>query len=288
MKTAYTYTILRYVHDSTTGEFVNVGVALFAPGAPFAGALCRDTYGRVTRMFPGANGEAFKAVARHIEGRFADFGARFSTNALEIEPRLNTALEIAHAVFPPDESAFQWSELRSGLTKSPSATLDQLFDRLVMRYEQKPANEGRSNEDVWKRFKRNLEVRHVLSRFRPKVITGSHDDMEFKHSYLNERWHCLEPLSFDQTTADGIKDKARRLVGQIIGLQGSAEPFKVYLLVGGPQEPVLKPVFQWAVAMLEAIPVEKEIVREDDADSFTERLAELILAHEGEDHGRIV
>ena len=28
MKTSYTYSVLRYVHDITTGEFVTVGVAL--------------------------------------------------------------------------------------------------------------------------------------------------------------------------------------------------------------------------------------------------------------------
>lgn len=280
MKTAYSYTILRYVHDSATAEFVNVGVALFCPGAGFAGALCRDTYGRVTRMFPGANGEAFKAVARHIEMRFAEFGTRYSGGSLEIESPPTTALEIAHSVFPPDESSFQWSELRSGLTESPSVTLEQLFDRLVMRYEQRPPNEGRSNDDVWKRFKRTLEVRHVLSRLRPKVIAGSHDDMEFKHAYLNERWHCLEPLSFDQSTAEGIKDKARRLVGQMVGLRDAQDDFKIYLLVGPPQDKDLLPVFQKAVAMLEAIPVEKEIVREDDADAFANTMADFITAHE--------
>jgi hypothetical protein len=39
MKTAYTYTILRYVHDTATGEFVNVSVALYAPDANFVSAL---------------------------------------------------------------------------------------------------------------------------------------------------------------------------------------------------------------------------------------------------------
>jgi hypothetical protein len=33
MKTTYSFTILRYVHDIATGEFVNMGVALYAPEA---------------------------------------------------------------------------------------------------------------------------------------------------------------------------------------------------------------------------------------------------------------
>lgn len=280
MKTAYTYTILRYIHDTSTGEFVNVGVALFAPRLGFASALCRDTYGRVTRMFPGANGEAFKSVSRHVENRFADLGARLAAEGLKIEPRPETALDIAHLVLPPDESSFQWSELRSGITGEPSAALESLFERLVMRYEQKPTSEGRKDEDVWRSFKKNLEIRHVLCRFRPKTIVGRDDEMEFKHAYLNERWHCLEPVSFDQTTADGIRDKARRLVGQMVGLQDADEEFKLYLLVGPPQDESLRPVYEKAVAMLHRIPADKEIVREQEADSFSSKLADFVSAHE--------
>jgi len=33
MKTAYSFVVLRYVHDVMTGEFVNIGVALYAPAA---------------------------------------------------------------------------------------------------------------------------------------------------------------------------------------------------------------------------------------------------------------
>lgn len=33
-KSAYTYTVLRYMHDMATGEFLNAGVALLAPEHP--------------------------------------------------------------------------------------------------------------------------------------------------------------------------------------------------------------------------------------------------------------
>jgi hypothetical protein len=56
MKTTYSYTVLRYVHDTTTDEFVNVGVALLAPEARYVSALCRTTSGRLGKVFPGMNG----------------------------------------------------------------------------------------------------------------------------------------------------------------------------------------------------------------------------------------
>ena len=57
--TKYSYTVLRYVHDTMTGEFVNVGVALHAPEAGYLSAICRTTYRRVSAAFPGLKGEHF-------------------------------------------------------------------------------------------------------------------------------------------------------------------------------------------------------------------------------------
>ena len=51
MKTTFTYAILRYVHDIATGEFVNMGVALYAPEAKYVSAICSPRYGRLSKMF---------------------------------------------------------------------------------------------------------------------------------------------------------------------------------------------------------------------------------------------
>jgi len=48
-KTAYTYTVLRYVHDIATGEFLNVGVALLATERHYVNALCRTTVAGVAQ-----------------------------------------------------------------------------------------------------------------------------------------------------------------------------------------------------------------------------------------------
>ena len=71
---SYTYTVLRYIHDVTSGEFVNVGVALHAPQARYLSAMCRPTYGRLSKVFPGLNAEHFKALMRHIQNSFEERG----------------------------------------------------------------------------------------------------------------------------------------------------------------------------------------------------------------------
>lgn len=77
----YSYTVLRYVHDTMTGEFVNVGVALHAPEAGYLSAICRTTYRRVSAAFPGLKGEHFRAVMRHVQARFEQLGERQSIDS---------------------------------------------------------------------------------------------------------------------------------------------------------------------------------------------------------------
>lgn len=130
---AYTYSVLRYVHDITAGEFVNVGVALHAPKTRYAGALCRSTFGRLSRVFPGMDGNSFKRTMSHIQSRFEQLGA-----GLGNEPPLcivETVLDLAHTVLPPDDSALQWAPMGGGLTSNPAHELEKLYERMVMQYE---------------------------------------------------------------------------------------------------------------------------------------------------------
>ena len=69
-KQAYSYSVLRYVHDVTTGEFVNVGLALYCPGLHYANATCRTTAKRLRRLFPSLDSDVFRALMRKVQTRF--------------------------------------------------------------------------------------------------------------------------------------------------------------------------------------------------------------------------
>ncbi len=51
MKTPYSFSILRYIHDPVTHEFVNIGVALYSPEAGFLRSICTTHYARITQLF---------------------------------------------------------------------------------------------------------------------------------------------------------------------------------------------------------------------------------------------
>ena len=133
-KTAYTYTVLRYVHDITTGEFLNVGVALLAPERRYVNALCRTTYGRLKEVFPSLDGESFRASTRHVTHEFERFQKELA-DELPLRPSATGIMDFAHAVLGADDSSLQWAPMGSGLTADPGSTLEQLYGRFVTAHE---------------------------------------------------------------------------------------------------------------------------------------------------------
>ncbi len=283
MKTAYTYTVLRYVHDTGIGEFVNAGVALYAPEARFAGALCRTTYGRLTKVFPGMDGEVFKSLMRYVQSSFEGIGDRMA-DELPLNGKARNVMEIALSILPRDDSSLQWSEMGSGLTDDPSATLEKIFNRVVLAYEQAQRAGGRSEDDVWRKYRKDLEEKQVLAKLVPKTIVSksNDDEIEFQHAWKNQQWHCIEPVSFDLLEPDSIVQKAHRWLGQITSVRDSREPFKLYMLLGEPQSAKLRTTFTKAQNILNKMPGDKEFVREDQSAAFAQEVAGQIKQHEGE------
>jgi hypothetical protein len=277
----YTYTVLRYVHDTVTGEFVNVGVALHAPEVGYLSAICRTTYRRVSAAFPGLKGEHFRTVMRHVQARFEQMGERLPSEQTACGKQ--ALLDIARSVLPADDSSFQWSPVGVGLATDPSQKLETLFNRMVMRYdEQTSTRTRRTDDDVWRSFKRDLEQRRLLKYFEPKTITVEDDEVRFEHAWKNGIWHCVEPVSFDMAAAETIKDKAHKLLGQITSISATPESFRLYMLVARPEDEALVPAFESALSILQKMQCDKEIVLEDDHAALADRLASEVEAHESQ------
>lgn len=279
MKTPYTYTLLRYVHDVASGEFANVGVVLLSPEARYAGAQCRSTLGRMAKMFPDMSREGFKSAMSYIEVQVENFGARLKSE-LPLDSLPADAGALARAVLPHDDSSLQWSPVGGGLCEDPARKLEELFNRYVTRYDERSAVRTRTDDEVWTKFKRALDERHVTARLQPKKISVADDEVEFSRAYKNEQWHCIEALSLDLALPESIKDKAHKWLGQITSVHESNERFRVYFLVGAPQQPELRESYESALKILAKVPVEHEIVPEEAAMGFANRLRGIVEQHE--------
>lgn len=275
-KQPYNYTVLRYVHDTATAEFVNVGVVLHCASYRFLRAKLRRTHRRLSALFPGFDSLAFRNSMRAIEAALNSVGAKYAEDDL-LRSETN-ALQIAQSVLPADDSSLQWSPLGSGLTSDPASELDHLFSRLVSKYDE-PSEHRRSDADIWRPVRERLAKANLTSKLRSKVIRGSIDELEFKHAWKNGVWHCCQALSFDLADADGIKRKAREWMGHLTAVSDAPEKFKPYFIVGAPSNINLMPAYGDALAILKKTPVEPEVFPESEADKFVDLIEAELSRH---------
>lgn len=280
VRTPYSYSVLRYVHDISTGEFVNVGIVILSTTKPRLCFQFRKSLGRIGEIFPDLTSSAFRTIIKGVSKRFESVRDAYES-PLELGSRSNGLQEILNSVLPRDDSSLQWSDISSGLCTDLDSTLTRLYERYAGKYDRAKGKAGRTDDDVWRSFKRQLEERHLLSFFEEKTIHGKNDDVKFDLAWKNGIWHCVEPLSFDLSAPDSIKEKAQKCVGEIVGVSDAVEKFKVYLLVAKPSAPELEEAFRRAVGILGNISnVPTEIYLEDEEDRLLDSLGSQIKAHE--------
>jgi hypothetical protein len=215
----------------------------------------------------------FRSIMRALQRQIEEMGEKMA-NDLPLEELPKTVTDLAQKILPKDDSSLQWSAPGSGVTENLDEALQSLFERHVSRYDEKTESVGRSDDAVWTKFRRALEARQVLGKFRRKVISCKDDQIEFEHAWKNGVWHCLEPVSLDLKTADNIKDKAHRWLGQVVSVEDSGDAFKLYLLLGAPQAEELRPAFDQARSILQrTLSSKHEIFTEDQAEQFGDRIA---------------
>ena len=144
-KQAYSYTVLRYIHDVVSGEWLNVGVVMHAPAVSFLKVRTRKTIGRLIQAFPDLDrvdfADAMQAVDRGISA------VAKQADKLPLFDARTDARAHALKVLPDDDSALQWSPTGVGLTADPPRTFERLYERYVTRYDSTPVKH-RSDEDV--------------------------------------------------------------------------------------------------------------------------------------------
>jgi hypothetical protein len=277
-KAAYSYTLLRYVHDVLTGEFVNVGVVVLVPSHNLVRYKMRSTMGRLRGVFPDIDRRAFlSSMAAVRRGLQSVAKSEMGAGLLKSE---GDAAAIARRAVPRDDSSLQWSPCGAGLTAMPDETLNRLFDRYVSRYDTHNRSR-RTDDDVWRPVRQKLEERDLAQYLQEKSISGSVDEIVFKHAWKNGRWHVYEPLSFDLVDAEGIKTKAREWLGHLAAVDagGKAEPFKPHFIVGAPTNPTLRDAYLGAIAILKQAPNNPDVFEEGELDTLVAQIEDEVREH---------
>lgn len=274
----YSYAVLRYTHDTSTGEFVNVGLVVFSKDSTYLRFDCKSTVGRVSSMFPNLNSSAFKALLHSIRNRFRELEAENSSR-LNLWSTSASIEDVLVSALPIDDSSLTWSPISFGVTSNIEVSFGKIFSRLVSKFDHRSTRSCTTDDDVWRKFRRDLERRNLHRFFGKKNIAGKDDEVEFPFAWKNGIWHCVEPISFDLNAPESIRDKAHKWLGQITSVTDSSEKFKVYLVLAKPKEDRLSPAFDKAVSILEKAPVEREIYLDSDIGVLVDKLSRQVNDH---------
>lgn len=276
-KQRYTYTVLRYVHDVVTGEFVNVGVLLYAPKCNLVKVAVRTSIGRIKHVFPDLDRQAFLSAVKAAERSVRKISKGLEHGDLLAE--FGDAASIARKVLVADDSSLQWSPVSGGLTEDAEKTFDRVYRRYVSRYDAKSPHR-RSDDEVWRPVRQLLEEKNVPIDFAEKIIAGTSDEIVFKRAWRNGVWHAYEPLSFDLADAEGIKDKARRWRGHLEAVHdGLKSDLELHFVVGAPQNPALQGAFQNALKILSEAAFRPKIYEETEIPQLVSKIEDEVREH---------
>ncbi len=120
----FQYTILRIVPRIERGECINVGVVLFCRQCRFLGIRVQLDQARLRALAPGTDPDTIQPHLDAIAAVVAGDRAGGSLAELPASERFGWVAAISSTVIQP-------SEVHTGLTDDPAATLEHLFESLV-------------------------------------------------------------------------------------------------------------------------------------------------------------
>ena len=273
---AYSFTILRYIHDIISGEFLNVGVVVYSPDSRELVVRTQSSIGRVRAAFPDMDLHIFRNMVKSIESGIARLAEEIADTPQD-DGEDRDARNHGRSVLPDDDSSLQWGPVGFGITTDVSSTLDRLFARYVTKHDGPARHERskRTDADVRRRFHEQLSQQGVDIPFRPKRVRGTEDEITFRSAWKNGNWHAVEPVSLDLANERGIKNKARLWRGHLDAVAEAArEEVSVHFVVARPSDAGLSRAFDSAKVILAGSPFSEDVVEEARAEALIATIRE--------------
>jgi len=281
----YSYSTLRYRHDPTSGEAVNVGVLLYSPEEGFAELELDDNYGHLTGLFREFSKEDFEMSLRALQAELREARAQFREPSL-LEAKPQTAVELAAKLLPDQGGTLRFGELRRGRGRDLEDETQTLFQMLIA--DQRPehfARSRRSEEDVWKMYRKVLDLYNIPIALEEKKIQTPSVALTFKHTFQNGARHALQPLTLEYAKPEDIIARAAKWKAFGDELAETPGFGRLDLLLGTPDR--LSPSYtaeheeavEHSIKLLSRTKVEHQIVREDGVAIYAKNLADEMKAH---------
>jgi Protein of unknown function (DUF3037) len=284
---SYTYVIARYTHDPISSEFINVGVVLLDMSTNQLHLKFREAYSRAKAMFPTLDRSNFVTMIKRAARAIKSKAPRVSNDLFSASQMAGQSLSAEHLVLsalPRDDHGIQVGAVGNGTSRDMEKTLDDIFARFVLKHTDKKERYRRDDNDVWRPVLNRFKTENVADLFAPSQVTAKSDVQKFSHTWRNGVLHCIQPLSFDLSDADAIREKARSWLGRLSALDDVANEFKAYLVIGAPTNANLMPAYQQGLELLAKVPkkVSCELVYESKSEEWATGFAQTMRDHVGD------
>jgi hypothetical protein len=230
----FEYQIVRYLHDRVTGEFVNVGIILFAPEERLLFSKTIQRYSRLSQFYSGIDARNVVKIVTGINYIVNQIKNSFSSE-FDFD-KISSLEQISGTILPKDDSTLFFSEVQKGLSLDFENTIEALFEEIVSKYNVESQRKSTSDDDVWRKvYKKYFDEQRITQKLTPHSIETKNDYFEFEHCWKNEIWHIYKPISFDLISTADIKEKIYRWNGIANELKSSKEKISLNFLAVEPK-----------------------------------------------------
>jgi Protein of unknown function (DUF3037) len=278
----YSYCILRYVHDPSVGEALNVGVLAFAPGERWLQCRIEQRYSRLSATLREFNGHHYRAATRRMLSAVEAMQARMRDALPAVDDVPKTLDHLFRFLFPDPGLSLQRGETFSGLAGDLDAAITDIFERMVSSQHPEGPDVRRNDSQVWAAFEGPFEKAGLLEMLQPKRFISPAFSIEFDYAWKNAEWHVLQPLSMDYRHGDSLQKAATIWLGNATALKDQEELGELDILLGPPQSSAMRLAYARAKDLLRKMPVPYRLIEEDEAADFANEVASMIKEHQGE------
>lgn len=271
----YEYSILRYIHDHSCGEYVNIGIVAHHKESKILQYKLNKRYGRISKFFNNFEGKKYKKKVESLENYLKDATKKSKKDFFY--DNHDSMGQFIEEFFSNPRSSFKFSEIRSGIDKKPRRRVKNLYEELVLFHESSKSRDRVDERDLDKLIRTKLfsqlASQSVKRNYPVSTSTLTH---EFSAAWQNGTLQLLEPVSFDLLHSASIQKKATQWRGTLDALSQDVD-FQFSALVAPPpsenQNGVLD-AYEDAIDIMEDSSAVRKIVNREKFSDFISEVSE--------------
>lgn len=272
----YQFSYLRYIHDVSTEEFVNIGIVMFIPLERKFLFRLTEHYARLSEFYLDFKPDNYRYLLRSLKSRLN------SAQEYDFSNRISDIGKILPKIVPIESGCFQWSMTMSGVVEKPEQRLEKLFAKVITSHEKNKTRTRREDKDILENFYNQLKETGLLNSIESNVLIHNRNknySYQFKYGWQNSTRQFAEPISLDYKNKKDLENKVSSFIGDMFSLSDS-EDFQVTGIVSPPTKMELQQSYENAVERLREVPRIREVILEANIPEFIPKIEQDISTHQ--------